>query len=437
LYLRNPGPITISLICYPDLIDLMVLTVMNEKIGKYQLVKQLSSHPTCRVYLAHLIAQPAQRVVVRLFEMAKSHHSSRNPGFACRAAAIKQVKHIYLLPLLEIGLDKDDENIISYLASPYVSKGSLQDRLNHLRVPLSNQEVHKILFQLGQVLTYLHERGLVHGNIKPTNILFNEYREVQLTDFNLACEGFEACALSYLAPEQLMGMATRASDQYALACVAYQLFTGQAPFGTSPGVRVASDLPISLTRLRPDLPMHIDVAVLKALSFDPAARYENIYAFISALSTTLERPGQSEKIEALVETARSVPEEENLPCSLNEIPVEVGSAPVVERSRASIHRVALLVAVLIVVLTGYMLRLLPIFSANTPSSSISTPQVPSTPSYPDARPTIGTIETPHILIAPEITPTSPPQNVPVEAPTIEVPTSTSLPTVSSLSQSGL
>ncbi|HYX49442.1 MAG TPA: tetratricopeptide repeat protein, partial [Ktedonobacteraceae bacterium] len=196
----------------------------------------------------------------------------------------------------------EDEGL-PYLVMEYAPNGSLRDVLNrdpqHL-LPLAQSL--SIIIQTGEALFYAHQHHIVHRDVKPENILFNAKDEVLLTDFNIAIEQnithfekeFDVMGTpAYMAPELFDGHVSRRSDQYALGCVSYELLTGRKPFQAhDTGLLIQKhkyENPIPLTQLNPEIPRHIEQAVLKAMSKSLYNRYENVFQFITAL----QRPSSS------------------------------------------------------------------------------------------------------------------------------------------------
>lgn len=111
-----------------------------------------------------------------------------------------------------------------------------------------------------------------------------------LADFDSAglkpIEG-DSDAAQYMAPEQFKGMASKEGDQYALGCIAYELFTGQHPFNALDPFTLRfmhiNEMPLLPRQLNPELPVHIEQAILTAMAKQPAERYPNVKAFIRAL----------------------------------------------------------------------------------------------------------------------------------------------------------
>lgn len=164
---------------------------------------------------------------------------------------------------------------------------------------IHEEEALTILFQIGQALQHAHEQHIIHRDLKPENILFNARGDALLTDFGIATTLATASIKNidnagtpaYMAPEQFRGQISKECDQYALGCIAYELFTGRTPF-TAPdffslGFKHLMEAPVSPATCNPRIPAHIEQAILKALAKQRTERYPTIRAFIEALHVPL------------------------------------------------------------------------------------------------------------------------------------------------------
>jgi eukaryotic-like serine/threonine-protein kinase len=146
--------------------------------------------------------------------------------FLREARAAREVRHRHLVPVLDAGEDGDRR----YLVMPYVPGRNLDDRLREGPVPVA--ELVRILAEVASGLDTLHRAGLVHRDVKASNVLLDESGSAALTDFGLAKRedwsqltklGQVMGTVDYIAPELLRGdPATPATDLYALGCVAYE-----------------------------------------------------------------------------------------------------------------------------------------------------------------------------------------------------------------------
>lgn len=160
--------------------------------------------------------------------------------------------------------------------------------------PLPLPEAFTIISQIGLALAYLHKQQIIHRGIQPASILFDSTGHALLTGFDLAImvhaakhhlQSNSVGTANYMAPEQLHGIATEKSDQYALACIAYELCTGRPPYKEAPLATTQGrpKLPLAPQLLNHKLSVQAERAILRALSISPDQRYNDVSAFIAAL----------------------------------------------------------------------------------------------------------------------------------------------------------
>jgi serine/threonine protein kinase len=273
---------------------------IGQQIGNYRLVAQLDYGLVRCVYRAEHLILKKRTVAITILLRTHLATQQKREGFFQEAALLEMLKHPHILPLLDVGI----QDGFPYLVTEYCSEGSLHRRLKRQRPHrLPMEEASTILTQVGRALQYLHEQGVVHGNLRPKNILFNAKGEALLTDFgiNMMLETIgrppvtfgpspPTHTVEYIAPEQLNGTASKESDQYALGCIAYELFTGRPPFTGDTIVDVAlkhiHEQPIAPRQLNPQLPVHIEQPILTALAKEREARHADVATFITALQKT-------------------------------------------------------------------------------------------------------------------------------------------------------
>ncbi len=264
---------------------------MHTSFNKYHLSTQLGRKPLRDVYIAYPADTPEQEVVLKVFDTTclPSHYNSKD--FLETADLIRQLSHQSIVPVLDIGIEEGKP----YVVSEYLPYGSLRSHLDSVSPErLDLQDALNICVQLGQALSYAHQLNILHGNIKPANILFDADGNALLTDFGLAGLidinklGYKSDphAISYMAPEQFISNVSEKSDQYALACIAYELITGRVPF-TAHGfslmwLKHSTEAPVSPAKIVPNLPKSIELALLKALANDPSERCADVATFIEA-----------------------------------------------------------------------------------------------------------------------------------------------------------
>ncbi|HYE72436.1 MAG TPA: protein kinase, partial [Blastocatellia bacterium] len=215
-------------------------------------------------------------------------------------AALSRIDHPGVVRALDVG-DMPDGR--AYFVMQYVPGVSLRSVLSS--GGLDFDQVAHLVRQMGQALTAAHRQGVVHRDLKPENIMLqpsDEGEYVKLIDFGIATVIDDANASGvttttiigtreYMAPEQLMGKPTAASDIYALGIVAYEMLTGHRPFNevnVTELYEAQRDMNFTRPRyLRHDLPPAAEDAILKALQFDPEKRFAQAKDFTETLACAL------------------------------------------------------------------------------------------------------------------------------------------------------
>jgi serine/threonine-protein kinase len=207
-----------------------------------------------------------------------------------------RLSHPHIVPLFDSG----EADGLLYYVMPLIVGESLRQRLVQER-QLPVDEAITIGRNVADALRYAHERGLVHRDVKPENIILSEGHALVL-DFGIARSSDAApnadtrtlVAIgtpSYMSPEQISVASTDGrADQYALACVVYEMLAGRPPFTGPTGESVlkqhyAAD-PRPVTALRPDVPASVAQALTRALAKAPDDRYPTMAAFSEALGAT-------------------------------------------------------------------------------------------------------------------------------------------------------
>jgi serine/threonine protein kinase len=273
---------------------------MQQRFHQCNLTTQLAKKYSHSTYLASPIDKPGYQVILTIFASSLFHLSHEYETLQQKAQRIKNLQHKHLLPILDIGKEKEQP----FVVRDYLPNGSLRHRLN--KIPSHHLELSEaltIVLEVGEALVYAHANNVLHGNIKPENILFDTDGRAVLTDFSLVKrkdavrdQVTEEYAFCYMAPEQFAGICDAMSDQYALGCLAYELITGQVPFAAGSLAAMmeyhSATLPPQLSERVTNLPPSLEVAVLKTLAKDPTERFSDLSLFIevirSVLSSSLE-----------------------------------------------------------------------------------------------------------------------------------------------------
>src|SRR6266496_477269 len=265
---------------------------IGKQIGNYRIIEELASGSYGRVYKGVHIFLSKRVVAIKLLQRMYLGSQKEREGFLQEAQFLEILKHSHILPIYDVGIDDG----IPYIVAEYAPNGSLRDLLQQRYPhPLPVDEVVSILTQVGEALYHAHEQNIIHRDLKPENILFDAKGEALLADFGIAVV-LETARTSpvnvvgsplYMAPEQFDGMLSIRSDQYALACIAYEMVTGRNPFLAPSAVAMALkhklEQPIAPTQFNIYLPVPVEQAILKAMSKERSERYPDVSAFIAAL----------------------------------------------------------------------------------------------------------------------------------------------------------
>lgn len=269
---------------------------MQKEFRHYHLMTELAKRHSHSSYLAYTADEPENQVVLTVFASSLFRFPHERENLLKKAKHIKDLQHPHVVPLLDLGIEQEQP----FVVRPYWPDGCLRDRLKQLspgRLPLG--EAFCIVSQVGQALLYAHERHIVHGNIKPENLLLDAAGQVLVADFSLVeqkdaiirDQTSQEYAFCYLAPEQFSGTYDARSDQYALGCLAYELITGRIPFAVQSLASMMGSQ--SHTNLAPlsqsvaDLPPSLEVAILKALAHDPDQRFFDFSLFLEVIESVL------------------------------------------------------------------------------------------------------------------------------------------------------
>jgi serine/threonine protein kinase len=258
-------------------------------IGPYRLVKRLQQGGMASVYLGYHLSSRAY-VAIKVVD-----------GYTADLTLVRReneimqaLHHEHIVPCLDAGHD----GRYSYLVMPYLPGGTLKDRLNESLLTL--EEASVVLEQLTGALAYIHALGLLHRDIKPTNILFDRDSHLYLTDFGIASwlgekpvhHGQVMGTPQYMAPELFDGSVDERSEVYSVGILLYQLLTGSLPFD-GPGdwkicLQHRETRPLAPSFLNPSLPRPVERVILGALEKDPRRRYQTIEELLRAFEKALD-----------------------------------------------------------------------------------------------------------------------------------------------------
>src|SRR5438874_11707808 len=275
------------------------ISYIGKQIGNYQVISEIARGSFGYIYLAQHIFLTSRKAAIKLLHATHLSSNEDSNRFLQEACFLETLKHPYILPILDVGIYEN----FPYLVTEYAPNGSLRNRIEQLQPhALPIKEALTVLAQVGEALNHAHQQNIIHRDLKPENILFNAKGEALLADFGIATTLVNTVnqpennvgTPSYMAPEHFKGKVSKESDQYALGCIAYEVFTGYKPFNAndlfSMSFQHLAEPPLTPSQLNPCLPQHIERAILKAMAKQCADRFPDIPTFIKALhsSSTLQ-----------------------------------------------------------------------------------------------------------------------------------------------------
>jgi serine/threonine protein kinase len=273
--------------------------LIGKSLGRYHILEQLGEGGMATVYKAYdtRLERDVAVKVIRVDQFTPASLQRVLARFEREAKALGRLNHPNIVSVIDYGEFED----VPYLVMVYVPGGTLKQKLGK---PMPWQEAVKLLLPVARALEYAHSEGLIHRDVKPSNILITRSGEPMLTDFGIAklLDAGEAQTLTgtgmgigtpeYMAPEQGMGREVDGrADIYSLGIVFYELVTGRKPYtADTPMAVVFKHMTDPLPRPRqyaPDLPDRTEKALLKALAKNPEDRYSDMAAFADALEGLL------------------------------------------------------------------------------------------------------------------------------------------------------
>lgn len=313
-------------------------------IGRYDIYAELGSGGMATVFLALDLALD-RKVAIKVLNPQLAMASDNVARFQREAKVAAALDHANIIGILAVGDDPE----LAYFVMKYV-EGSSLDSVIAAEGAQSIAFARSVISIAARALHYAHQRGVVHRDVKPANLMLDLEGRLIVTDFGIAKQ-HDATGLTvtgsvigtpyYMSPEQFNGLpVTGATDQYALGVVAFELLTGRQPYqGNTVGEVMRGHLfdPIPSARsLRPDVPEPLDAAITKMLSKAAEDRFATLEDAAQALES-LDAADASEARTQIAALARSGAQKRP------EIHVPVSPTPVA-RPRVSAQRVSVDVA---------------------------------------------------------------------------------------------
>jgi serine/threonine protein kinase len=269
------------------------------RIGEYSILETLGHGSMATVYRARDATE--HDVAIKIFQEGPGVSPTLLERFRREAEASKKLRrHPHIMKVYATGREGAYHYIVM---EPIRNSRTLDDLMHGGSAPVG--DLVGIAIKIARALHYAHSRNIVHRDVKPTNIMIDEFGEPMLTDFGVAALiDWPSCTITgaltgtplYMSPEQARSDRTGpASDIYSLGVVLYEALTGVLPYSTQHSAPVKSVLeavrheaPRRPRSIRRDLSPDLEAVILKALAKDPAHRYPDAEAFANDLERAIE-----------------------------------------------------------------------------------------------------------------------------------------------------
>jgi serine/threonine-protein kinase len=263
--------------------------LIGQTLGHYELIEEVGRGGMATVCRA-VDTRNDTEVAIKILSPTISGDNRFVRRFKREGSLLAGLDHPNIVPVLGYG----DSKGMAYMVMPYIKGISLQERLERGRI--SKKERERWITQIAEALTFAHSKGIIHRDVKPSNVMVDKSGNALLTDFGLAREVEGSNTLTgsmllgtpaYMAPEQGRGdLVDARSDQYSFGVILYQLVTGRLPFeADSPMGTVLKHIqePVPRpSRFVNNMSPALERVILKCLAKDPEYRYPTVGAFFEA-----------------------------------------------------------------------------------------------------------------------------------------------------------
>ncbi len=274
--------------------------MIGETLGKYRIDAKLGAGGMARVFRARHV-HLEREVAIKLLHAHLSDDEALRERFLREAQAIATLRRPGIVQIYDFDVDDG----VCYIAMEFLSGESLEERAAERavdgRASFAVDEALQIIMSVGVALAHAHRAGIVHRDVKPSNVMLTDDGRTVLTDFGLATvldqtrmtvEGSSAGTPSYMAPEQAMGeRGDHRADIYSLGIMAYELLAGERPFQseTLAGMlhKHLQEAPPPLRPKVPGLAPHIVETIERALAKRPEDRFGSVDEMVATLKGVL------------------------------------------------------------------------------------------------------------------------------------------------------
>lgn len=294
---------------------------VGETVGPYRITQELGQGGMATVYKAYH-ASLDRYVAIKVLHPAFKDDENFYVRFQREAQIVARLDHPHIVPIYDFAADQ----VEPYIVMKFIEGQTLKARLKEN--PLTLHETLNILPAVASALTYAHSKGILHRDVKTSNVMLDNDGTPYLTDFGLAriaSSGESTMSQdvligtpNYISPEQARGEKnlSPATDIYSLGIMLYEIVVGRVPYTADTPYAVVHDhiykpLPIP-SKVNPTVPLEVEAVLLKALSKNPEDRYQSAVELAEAFQAAVEKSDLQElsaaslQLDRFAETAATV-----------------------------------------------------------------------------------------------------------------------------------
>jgi tRNA A-37 threonylcarbamoyl transferase component Bud32 len=270
----------------PQMTELAAERVLDKR---YKIVAPIGAGGSSQVYLANDTALNRE-VAIKVLDRAAAADGTLRKMFVKEARSLASLSHPSIVAVYDVG----EVDGLPFIVMEHLPGGSLKQRLERTG-PLAPMDAVTFTVDIANGLAFAHSKGIIHADLKPSNILFDSNDHAKIADFGIARTPQEEAdtpqlfaTAMYVAPERVEGKpATPVSDVYGLGLLLYEMLVGKPPFVSANAAVLLRDhvvrMPVPPSHLRQSLVKELDTVVLKALAKEPRLRYQKASDMAQAL----------------------------------------------------------------------------------------------------------------------------------------------------------